>query len=148
MNSESKLPIQINNTLIINYTKSRPSQHARIKSAIEILKENNQNKRLQKQYQNCKETSGHNSYSYPHSCELADYDALLNAAEAWSIVSPEQLQIARNDHLIADDYICIDNEFESRITDKKILEIITNEKDELIDEFINKTDETIKEIKK
>ena len=52
-----------------------------------------------------------------------------------------------NDHLIADDYIHIDDEFEGGITDKEILEII-NEKDELMDEFVDETDETIKEVKK
>ncbi|CAI2189318.1 15319_t:CDS:1, partial [Funneliformis geosporum] len=50
-----------------------------------------------------------------------------------------------NDHLIADDYIHIDDEFEGRITDKEILEIIINEKDELVNEFVDETDESIKE---
>ncbi|CAG8719118.1 17030_t:CDS:2, partial [Funneliformis caledonium] len=53
-----------------------------------------------------------------------------------------------NDHLTANDYIHIDDEFEGEITDKKILKIITNEKDKLMDEFVNETDETIKEVKK
>ncbi|CAI2185892.1 3144_t:CDS:1, partial [Funneliformis geosporum] len=36
-----------------------------------------------------------------------------------------------NDHLTTDDYIHIDDEFESEITDKKI--------DKLVDEFVDET---------
>ncbi|CAG8750457.1 524_t:CDS:1, partial [Funneliformis caledonium] len=68
MNSESKLLIQVNNLLINNHTKDKPSEYVRIKLAVEMLKENNQNKRSRKQCQNCKETSGHNSCSCPYPC--------------------------------------------------------------------------------
>ncbi|GBC04593.1 hypothetical protein RclHR1_05770001 [Rhizophagus clarus] len=60
--------IQVNNLLVNNHTKGRPTKHARIKSAVEVLKENGQNKRARKKCQNCKEIFGHNSRSYPHPC--------------------------------------------------------------------------------
>ena len=69
MHSESNDPsIQINNPFVNNHTKGRPTKLARIKSAVEVLKENSQNKRVRKQCQNCKEISGHNSRSCPHPC--------------------------------------------------------------------------------
>ncbi|RGB41046.1 hypothetical protein C1646_663344 [Rhizophagus diaphanus] len=40
----------------------------RVVSAVEVLKENGQNKRVRKQCQYCKEISGHNSHSCPHPC--------------------------------------------------------------------------------
>ncbi|CAG8723376.1 8686_t:CDS:2, partial [Funneliformis mosseae] len=55
--------------------------------------------------------------------------------------------LPENDHFTIDDYIHIDNKFEGGITDKEILKIIINKKDELIDIFVNETDETIKEVK-
>ncbi|GET02992.1 hypothetical protein GLOIN_2v1846325 [Rhizophagus clarus] len=60
--------IRVNNPLVNNHTKSRPTKHTRIKSVVEVLKENGQNKRARKQCQNCKEISGHNSRSCPHPC--------------------------------------------------------------------------------
>ncbi|GBB94589.1 hypothetical protein RclHR1_23870003 [Rhizophagus clarus] len=37
--------IQVNNLLVNNHTKGRSTKHARIKSAVEVLKKNGQNKR-------------------------------------------------------------------------------------------------------
>lgn len=68
IDSESNLQNQINNPLVNKHTKGRPPKHARIKSVVEVLKENNQNKRVRRQCQNCKEISGHNSRSCPHPC--------------------------------------------------------------------------------
>ncbi|CAB4435387.1 unnamed protein product [Rhizophagus irregularis] len=48
IDSESNLQNQVNNPLINKHTKGRPSKHVRIKLAVEVLKENNQNKRVRR----------------------------------------------------------------------------------------------------
>ncbi|CAG8653470.1 4386_t:CDS:2, partial [Funneliformis caledonium] len=45
-----------------------------------------------------------------------------------------------NDHLTADDYIHIDDEVEGELTDKEILEIIENEKDDPVDEIVKEVE--------
>ncbi|CAG8646683.1 3128_t:CDS:2, partial [Funneliformis caledonium] len=50
------------------------------------------------------------------------------------------IRLPGNDHLTVDYYIHIDDEVEGGLTDKEILEIIENEKDEPIDEIVKEVE--------
>ncbi|CAG8709997.1 16320_t:CDS:2 [Funneliformis mosseae] len=50
------------------------------------------------------------------------------------------IRLPGNDHLTVNDYIHIDDEVEGGLTDKEILEIIENEKDEPVDEIVKEVE--------
>ncbi|CAG8649406.1 3117_t:CDS:2 [Funneliformis caledonium] len=50
------------------------------------------------------------------------------------------IRLSGNNHLTADDYIHIDDEVKGGFTDKEILEIIENEKDEPVDEIVKEVE--------